>query len=137
MALKLVNSGEKIALEYLVNKDMPEDLVLRLFKSDTTPAESDTASTYTEADFTGYSAVTLTGASWTVTEGNPTEATYAEQAFTSGATQAAQTIYGYYLTRATSADLVWVERFSSSQTVQNNGDRISISPLIQAKDAGD
>ena len=137
MTLKLVNVGERLALEYLVNKDAPENLVLRLFQNDVTPADTDTEATYTEATFTGYSAATLTGASWTVNAGNPAEATYAEQTFSSSADQTAQTIYGYYLTRATGGELVWVERFASSQPVQNNGDQISITPLIQAKDTGD
>ena len=67
MALVVVNNGESIALQYLTNKAAtPENLVLRLFTSNTTPAETDTAGTYTEASGSGYAAITLTGASWTV-----------------------------------------------------------------------
>jgi hypothetical protein len=131
MALLVPNNGEDIALQYLVNKDAPEDLVLRLFKSDTTPAETDTAGTYTEADFTGYSNVTLTGASWTVTPGAPTSASYAQQTFTSSAGSQNQPVYGYYLTRATSLDLVYAERFSDGPyTIVNNGDAIKVTPTI-------
>ena len=73
MALTFVNGGEKATLEYLVNKvTSQEDLVLHLFTNDITPSETDTVGSYTEASFTGYSSVTLTGASWgAVTEGDP------------------------------------------------------------------
>ena len=83
MSLVLINQGEADWLSMVVNKGTPENLVLRLFKSNTTPSETDTEATYTEADFTGYSAASLTGASWTVTPGAPSEASYAQQVFTS------------------------------------------------------
>jgi hypothetical protein len=137
MTLKLVNRGEGLALEYLVNKSAPQNLVLRLYQNDKVPADTDTVSSYTEATFTGYSAITLTGANWTVTDGDPATATYAEQSFTSSANQSVQTIYGYYLTRATGGELVWVERFSVPQAIQFNGDRISITPKITAQDTTD
>ncbi len=137
MTLTLVNGGEVIALEYLVNKDSPENLVLRLYQNDLTPGDTDVVGDYTEADFTGYSAITLTGASWSVSSGDPATASYAEQDFTSSADQSAQTIYGYFLTRVTGGELVWAERFPNSQVIQNNGDRISITARITAQDTGD
>lgn len=128
MALSFPNGGEDIALSYLVNKvATPENLVLRLYTSDTTPAEGDVVGTYTEATGNGYSAITLTGASWTVSGG----ATYAQQTFTF--TGALGNVYGYYYTRATSADLVASERFSDGPyNIQNNGDQIKITPTITA-----
>lgn len=133
MTLLVPNTGEDLALQYLVNKAAPQNLVLRLFKSNTTPAEGDTAGTYTEADFTGYAAITLTGASWTVTPGAPTLAAYAQQVFTSSAEQASQSIYGYYLTRLTGGELVYAERFSDGPyAVAHNGDAVKVTPQITA-----
>ena len=60
MAFLVPNPGETLVVGMIVNKTAPENLVLKLFKSNTTPAETDTAATYTEADFTGYAAITLT-----------------------------------------------------------------------------
>ncbi|BAQ16915.1 hypothetical protein [Methyloceanibacter caenitepidi] len=137
MTLKLLDRGEGLILEYLVNKGTPEDLVLRLFKNDLTLLEATDENDFTEADFTGYAALTLTGANWTVTDGDPAVATYAEQDFTSSANQTQQTIYGYYLTRLTGGEAVWAERLPTSQIIQNNGDRISITPRITAQDTGD
>ena len=130
LALLVPNGGEDIALAYLVNNDVPENLVLRLYQNNITPGETDTAGTYTEATFTGYSSITLTGASWSVTGST---ASYAQQTFTSTADQASQSIYGYYMTRVTSLDLVYAERFTDGPyTIVNNGDNIKITPSISA-----
>ena len=95
MALVVCDGGELIALKALVNNAAQStNLTLKLYKSDTTPGNTDTAATYTEADFTGYSAATLTGSSWVVT-GNPV--TYAKQTFTSSAGSQNQNVYGYYI----------------------------------------
>jgi hypothetical protein len=65
MIILIANVGELRSLENIVNKTAPENLVLRLYTSNTTPAETDTAGSYTEASGNGYAAKTLTGASWT------------------------------------------------------------------------
>ena len=130
MALLFVNNGESIALQLITNKlATPENLVLRLFTSNTTPAETDTAGTYTEASGSGYAALTLTGASWTVS--GTTQIAYAEQTFTF--TGALGNVYGYYMTRASSGDLILAERFSGAPfAIANNGDQIKITPVITA-----
>ena len=130
MALLVPNTGENLIVGMIVNKTAPENLILKLYKSNTTPAETDTAATYTEADFTGYSAVTLTGASWTVTGDT---ASYAQQSFTSSANQTLQNVYGYYLVQATSGTLIWAERFTDAPyAISNNGDIIRVTPTITA-----
>jgi hypothetical protein len=130
MALLVPNTGENLVVGMIVNKTAPENLTLKLFKSNTTPAEGDTAATYTEADFTGYSAITLTGASWTVTADT---AAYAQQSFTSSANQTLQNVYGYFLVQATSGTLIWAERFTDAPyAISNNGDIIRVTPTITA-----
>lgn len=132
MAGNLVNRGESRMLGLVVNKDTTtRDLVLKLYKNNVTPADADDETTYTVADFTGYSDVTLTGASWTVTEGNPTTATYTTQTFTSSAGSQNQTIYGYYLLTATEGRLIAAERFSDGPyTIVNNGDAVRVYSQI-------
>lgn len=133
MALLVPNDGEEDALNYFVNKASPQNLVLCLFKSNTTPAETDTTATYTEADFTGYASVTLTGASWTVTPGAPSSAAYAQQTFTSSAGGQNQPVYGYFLKRVTSGKIAYAERFSDGPyTIVNNGDAIKVTPTVTA-----
>ena len=134
MALLVPNQGEEIILSLLVNKTATytqQDLKLKLYSSNTTPGETDTEATYTEATFTGYSAVTLTGASWTITTGALTSASYAQQTFTSTAGSQSQNVYGYFLVQVTSGKLVYAERFSDGPyVIVNNGDAIKVTPTI-------
>lgn len=131
MALLTPNQGEEIALAALLNKTAPQDLDLCLFKNDYTPVEGTTEANVTAADFTGYSVIQLTAASWTITPGAPTSAAYAQQTFTSTAGSQNQPIYGYYIKQRTSGKLVWAERFSDGPyTITNNGDNIKITPTI-------
>jgi len=131
MPLLVPNHGEGDALRYFVNNAAPENLVLRLFTNNINPAEGDTAATYTQATFTGYAPITLTGATWTITEGAPSEASYPEQSFTSTAGSQNQDVYGYYLVRATSGRIAYAERFPTAPyNIANNGDAIRITPKI-------
>jgi hypothetical protein len=133
MSLVVVNQGEVRALKALLNHTAGQNLVLKLYKNNVTPAETDTEGAYTEADFTGYSNVTLTGSSWTVTSGAPSSAAYAQQTFASSADQAAQSIYGYFYVQVTSGELVIAERFSNGPyTIANNGDSVKVTPTITA-----
>lgn len=102
--------------------------ILRLFKSNTTPGASTVYGHFTWADFTGYSAITLTGASWTTSAADPSLAEYAQQAFTS-TTSTPQTIYGWAITRGTSK--VWVaRRFSSALEISSSTPSIRITPQL-------
>lgn len=131
MPLVVCNNGESVALSYLVGKTTTvRDLIYRLFATNVTPAETDTAGSYTEAAGGGYVSKTLAGASWTVTPGAPTSASYAQQTWTfTGALTTNATVYGYYVTRVTDADLILAESFTSF-TPANNGDQILLTPQI-------
>lgn len=131
MALNVPDVGENKILEALVNKTAPENLVLRLFKNNITPSDTDTAGTYTEATFPGYSAITLTGASWGAASAG--SITYsAQQTFTCSGTST-DDIYGYYITQTTSGVLMWSERDGAAPAaVRVSGDAIKITPAITA-----
>lgn len=134
MTLLVPNNGEGDALAALVNKTTATDPILRLYSSNTTPAETDTAGTYTEATFAGYASITLTGSSWGApSEGAPSSISYAQQTFTRSSTGTTENIYGYYVTRTTSGRIAWAERFSDGPyPITNNGDNIKITPTITA-----
>lgn len=132
MTMMVPNTGEVTALSYLVNKSAPENLVYCLFCNNVTPAETDTVATYTEAAGGGYASKSLTGASWTITPGNPSSAAYAQQTWTfTGALTTNTTVYGYFVKRATTGDLVLSETFASF-TPASNGDNIALTPTITA-----
>lgn len=131
MPLVCPNVGAQELLRRALNYSATGDVKLKLFKSNTTPAETDTTATYTEADFTGYAEKTLTGASWTVTNADPASGSYAEQTFTSSAGSQNQAVYGYYVVNSAGTVLLWAERFSDGPyTIVNNGDAIKVTPVI-------
>lgn len=133
MALVFVDNGESVALQLLVNKiTTPENLKYRLFATNVTPSETDTAGTYTIATGGGYADITLTGASWTVSGTSPTSIGYAQQTWTfTGALTTNTTVYGYIAVRATSGDLILAEAFTPFAPA-NNGDQILLTPTITA-----
>lgn len=129
MTLVVPSHGDVDMLGNIVNKVVPENLVLRLFTNNITPAETDTVASYTEASGSGYGAITLPGAGWTVTAATPSYASYAQQAFIF--TGALGNVYGYYLTRVTSGRIAWAERFTDGPyTVNTTGTEIRIPPRI-------
>lgn len=131
MALVVPNDGEVDALEALVNRTTATNPILRLYSSNTTPAETDTAGTYTEYAATGYAAITLTGASWGAASGGaPSSIAFAQQTFTmTGAGDA----YGYYMTRTTSGRIMLAERFTGAPfSIPAGGGTIKVTPSITA-----
>lgn len=132
MALNFPDVGENLALEMITNKTAPQNLVLKLYSNNITPSDTDTAATYTEATFTGYSAITLTGASWGAASGGTI--TYgSQQTFTRSSTGTTENIYGYFVIQTTSTVLLYSERDASAPfAVTNNGDAVKITPTISA-----
>ena len=132
MALNFPDVGENIALEAVVNKTAPQNLVLRLYSNNITPSDTDTAGTFTEATFAGYAAITLTGASWNAAAAG--SITYgSQQTFTRSSTGAGENIYGYYVTQLTSGLLVYAERDGAAPfVVTNQDDAVKITPAITA-----
>lgn len=108
------------------------DLTLRLFVNDVTPAQ--TGISYTEAAGGGYAAKTLTNGSWTITPANdPSDAVYAEQTFTfTGALTDTATVYGYYVTDADDT-VIYAQRAEVLERITplTNGDTFTVQPAIQ------
>lgn len=136
MTLIVPDVGEVELLTDLLGNG--ENFTLKLFTNDVTPAESDTAGTYTEASFTGYSAKTLTrsisGATW-ATPSTSTGTTSSE--YNSGTPQSwtmgdagPVTVYGYFVIGATSTVLQWAERFASSRALSLN-DVLNLTPRME------
>lgn len=114
-----------------------ENFSLKLFQNDVTPAEGDTAATYTEANFTNYSAKTLNrtvgAGAWATptTSSGTTSSSYnagSPQSWTCGAT--GNTVRGYYMVGATSGRLRCVERFSADKPLSQD-DSLTLVPRIE------
>jgi len=132
MALNFPDIGENVALEALVNKTLPQNLVIRLYSNNITPSDTDVTATYTEATFAGYTSQTLTGANWNAASSG--SITYGSQlTFTRTSTGATETIYGYFVIQAASGILVYSERDASAPfSITNNTDQLRITPVITA-----
>lgn len=130
MALNFPDVGENLALEMIVNKTAASNLTVRLFKNNITPSDSDTAGTYTEAAFTGYSAAALTAGTWGAASGGTI--TYGAQLTYTCSGLSSESIYGYYVTNAGGV-LLYSERDASAPfLIVNSGDAIKLTPTISA-----
>lgn len=129
MALNSPNVGNQEILKRAFNVSAAGDLKLKLYSNDVTPGETDTVATYTETDFTGYAAIDLPGTGCTVTNADPSEASWAAKTFTSSAGSQNKNCYGYYVTNSAGTILMWAERFTSPPyNIVNNGDTITVTP---------
>lgn len=133
--LRFVNRGEVNVL----NRALAGDFTLRLFTTDVTTGLTETEidaldeTDFTEATFTGYSAVTLTGGSWSTASSDPSRATYAQQTFTS-AGGSPEDVWGYYLTDDNDSDsLAAFEQFDGPVVI-SNGDSLRITPRVNLED---
>lgn len=140
MSLLVPDVGEAKLLKIALGIDAQEDLLLKLFTNNVTPAETDTAATYTEltaAAQAGYVAKTLAKASWTVTANagvttaGAARADFAQQTFTlTGSTAVA--VYGYFVVGATSGILMWSEVFSGGPfNIPTGGGTINVTPRFE------
>lgn len=129
MTILVPDEGANAALEIITNKTAAQDLVLRLFQNDVTPAAGDTEASYTTATFSGYADITLTGASWGAAAARTIA--YALQTFTHDGGGTANSIYGYILLQTTSGIVVGGERAATAPiTMGVLNDKIEITPAI-------
>ena len=133
MALSVCDNGELLALKALIGATaQTEDFVIGLFTTNITPAEADTAATYTanEAAGGGYARKTMTKASWVVSA-NPI--TYPSQTWTfTGPLTGSATIYGYFILRAATLDLIYSENFGSTFQPLANNDALTVNCQLGA-----
>lgn len=137
MPLVVPDSGDVLMLKYIVNQlkqdgnagEAGGERKLHLFTNNYTPSKSTGLGDLTESTEAGYTAVTLSGASWTVatSTAGTNSAVYSEQVFTF---TTAVTVYGYYITTIEgSPNLLWVERFSNAPfSLPAGGGEIGITP---------
>jgi hypothetical protein len=130
MSLFLPDGAEELWLQLVTHKTANADLVLHLYVNNHTPADADTAGSYTEMSTQGYASKTLTGASWTASAGNPSSIVYAEQVWTADGTGGSTNVYGIYYTGPGSA-LLGVEVFPGGPFVVSvSGQQVGYTPTL-------
>ena len=135
MAMTVQDVGAEAGLKIQFNNTRAvggNNLTLKLFATDVTPADTDTAATYTEATGGGYAAKTLTMGSWTVSiASNIAQSAYAEQTWTfTGALTTNPTIYGYYIVDADNV-IICSEKLGATFTPTQNGDILRVTPVYK------
>jgi len=129
LALLVPDVGEVRLLEIALKT---RNQTLKLYVNDKTPAEGDTAASYTEMSTCGYAAKTLTAGSWSISSaGGITTASYAQQIWTFTAGGPTR-VYGYFIVDTLDGTIVWAERFavlaSDCPLIQYDGDQIKVTP---------
>lgn len=129
------NEGRVVLVNNLLAGGSLENWTLKLFKNDYTPLVTSVAADFTEADFTGYSAKTLTrsqtGSTWgaAAIDTDVAEAEYlTDQSFTfTGATS--QSVYGWYIVGASSAKVILAHRWTDGARVAVGDGQIDINDI--------
>ena len=136
MALFVANQAEAIFLANALKKQGGEDIDIRLYSNDKTPAATDTEGGYTEVSGGGYTVQGLTTGTWSISGTNPTTASYGSTisfTFTGAPTTNSGYVYGYYATARSgtnSGKLLWADRFTNAPIIiANNGDEIRITSM--------
>lgn len=129
MALVVPNNSEVIMLQYILNIQNPENLVMRLYANNIVPDEGSTLATFIEASGGGYNSINLVSGSWSIIAGSPSQAEHTELVWTF--TGSVGPVYGYYVTRSSGGELMWAERFTNGPfNINTNGDEIRITPRL-------
>ena len=132
MPLIVPNGAETFILGYILKKQAPEDLDIRLYTNDHAPGESDVVGNYIEAVGAGYLVKNLDSTQWVITPGEPSLGEHPQVSwiFTGGVVG---NVYGYYVTRRVTGDLVWAERFTNGPyLIQTINDQIRVTPRLTA-----
>lgn len=135
MGLILSDVGADAVLGKYFNGTVPvsgNNLTLKLFTNNITPADTDISTTYIEVSGGGYAPKILTAGSWTITPANdPSDAVYASQIWTfTGPISANPDIYGYYVVNADNV-LIWSEKAAGTFTPSASGDQLTVVPKFQ------
>ncbi|MEY2855668.1 MAG: hypothetical protein RL030_2800 [Pseudomonadota bacterium] len=130
MTLLVPDVGEVALLDMALSDAAPEAQTLSLYTSNTTPAEGDTAATYTIATGSGSDAKTLARATWNAasTAAGTTSKTYPAQVFSF---TGSFTVYGYLIRKVTAGTLLWSEKVYGSGQAFVSGDSLTITPRIE------
>lgn len=129
-----INKAELLETADLVQNN-GGNVTVHLVKSSFTPLLTTTLSSMLaiEADFSGYAAqvVAELSVAWDATH-NVAVLTYDVATFTHDTGSTPNNIYGYFITRVVSsvAELVFVGTFSPAYIMANNGDQITVQPIL-------
>ena len=129
-ALLTPGEGEIEMLKRILNFHTPDDVSLRLYTNDKTPAEGDAKADYTELNKAGYASVTLTGANWAITmDGATAGASFSQVTFT---LTGQCTCYGYHVTASGDVRALFAEKFTDGPyVIPSGGGSVKVTPNLE------
>ncbi|MCE5292097.1 MAG: hypothetical protein LLG14_23040 [Nocardiaceae bacterium] len=121
MNMVIPNEGKTLALDRWLDPDgnPGEDWIVRLYSNNYTPVDSSTLASFTEATFTGYSAVLVEMNDWGAAS-ITTNVAYSTSSVTPSYTctgGGGQTVYGWYAEGATSGKVLAAQRFDTARSM--------------------
>lgn len=104
-----------------------------LYQTDITPSETDILTDYSanEADYSGYGYQSVGAFGTPSTSSGTTSMVAGGLLFQHNGGATSNTIYGYYVTDVSDAELLWAEKFSSSKTMATTADKIMVTPRLE------
>jgi hypothetical protein len=136
MAITLLSQGAETWLEG--GWSLASDSTIRLLGSDVYSGKTAAQlaaldeSDFTEPDFTGYSAASITSGGWSYSGDGPTVAEHTQLAFTCTAAPASPVgVHGYWLERDPDGLAIWFEPFPNGPfLISQSGDSLTFQPQI-------
>lgn len=127
MSLIVPDVGELIVMKTLKNGTGLGNWYCMLFQNNYTPVATTVYADLTEATYTGYLAQLQNFGTPTEVSGKAKMVGTAPLNFVVTVTGSPVTVYGYFIGDALTGEVVYAERFSSPQVMQNAGDTIGIT----------
>lgn len=109
MALVVPKEGRDWLLRWILGIETPDNPVLHLYSNNVTINDNITTGSFVETACAGYSSISLIPASWTITSGTETKASYPKQTFSMIPITTLH-VYGYYITNTAGTKLLWAQR---------------------------
>jgi hypothetical protein len=129
-------SGAQVLLEKGLD-GLTATVKVHLFQNDYAPAPGSVLADFTEADYTGYAAQTVTPATWPVYFQGIAQVVAVGPAlvFTPTGSTIANIVFGYFVTDTTGTRLLWAERFEESKVLNGVTTGFSLLPAIGGQSA--
>lgn len=107
---------------------------LHLYANDYTPHRESTLPDFTEASFPGYDVVEIDRAGWTLPApvGGVAVSYWGSSATTWTPSSGSQAVYGYFVTDAADALVLWALRFDAPQ-IATPGTPVSVRPFMRMR----
>ncbi len=130
MPLVVSDAGERSLLDLC--RVLPGSTNIWLYKNNVTPSDASVWTDFTVANYTGAAAQGMVGSVAATTVGGKAYTAYTQRIFTVTANGGpSNSIYGYVVYNASTAQFFWAERFASGPyTMANLGDTIKVTPTL-------